>query len=70
MNCWLELTVTDAALGDTLIEERLTAAELTFRVAVPWVELYCAVMVTVPAFAPVANPELLTLATFESDEFH
>ena len=49
------------------MEDRV--AEVTVRVAVPWVLPRLAVMVAVPTAIPVARPLLLTMATAVLDEF-
>lgn len=60
----------DEAAGATVIDVRLAAAVVTFKVAVLLTELAWAVIVTVPEFEPVAWPEESTLAMVESDELH
>jgi hypothetical protein len=70
VNCWVVLTGTDEATGEMAMDERLTAAALTLRVAVDCSVPEIAVMVTVPDPEPTTMPGLLTLAMLESEEFH
>ena len=69
-NCWLVFTGMVAPEGDTVILTRLVPALVTVRIAVAWKLPDTALIVTTPTAAPLASPELLTVAIAVSDELH
>jgi hypothetical protein len=68
--CWLVLTGMEAARGGKVIDTRLDAAAVTFRLALDCCVPDLAVTMTAPELEPTAMPEALMLATLESDETH
>ena len=60
----------DEATGDIVIDFRSTAAAVTASVADPCPVPDCALIVTVPAPAPLASPLPLIDATLASEELH
>ena len=70
MKAWLVWIGIEGAVGLIIMLERLAAALLTVRVAVPFTPLVVAVTVAVPAARALAIPPTVMLATFESDELH
>jgi hypothetical protein len=53
-----------------MIDTRLAAAAVTLRLPLDCTVPDLAVMLTVPTMEPVATPEEVMLATFESDDVH
>jgi hypothetical protein len=70
VNWRLVWTGIEEAKGDRVIEVKLAAAVVTWRVAVPFTLPVCAVIVTEPAAFPVARPVLEMEVTFGSEEVH
>jgi hypothetical protein len=70
VNCWVAPALMLGAVGETAIEVIVKVAAVTVSVAVAVNPSAVALMVAVPAAAPVANPAELTVATAVFDEVH
>jgi hypothetical protein len=70
VNCSVAPAVMLGDPGETAIEVTVTAAGVTVSVAVAVNSSAVALMVAVPAVAPVASPAELTVATAVFDEVH
>lgn len=69
-NCWVVFTGIVGPEGDTAMLSKLVPALVMVRTAVAWKLPDTALMVTTPTAAPLASPELLTVAIVVSDELH
>lgn len=65
LNCWVAPAAAVAVAGATAMAVTVAAAAVTVTLFVPLTPLIAAVMVALPALAPVATPAELTGATAE-----
>jgi hypothetical protein len=70
VNCWVAPAVMLGDAGETAIEVTVTVGAVTVSVAVAVNPSSVALMVVVPAVAPVASPPELTVATAVFDDAH
>jgi hypothetical protein len=70
VNCSVAPVAILAVVGETAIEVTVTAAAVTVSVVEPVTPLIDAVIVVLPAAAPVAMPISLTVATDGLEEVH
>ncbi|HVN92110.1 MAG TPA: hypothetical protein VMT38_00365 [Terracidiphilus sp.] len=68
MNCWVAPALTLGEAGETPMDVTVATGEVTVSVVDPVTPLSVAVIVVLPALAPAAKPEALTIATDCFDE--